>query len=321
MTTTVGQLGYREVQQLLRSRQGLRLKTGPFANLIRSPLPEVAQAITQLYGSYPLLQADDFIDFQVGVRRPPGLRRWWQPQVSFELDGQAPFNPLPGDQGFPLLEWGLNWCVYGMCHQYLILHAAVLERDGKALILPAPSGSGKSTLCAGLLFSGWRLMSDELALLDPHSGHWIANPRPVSLKNDSIDVISRRVPGIEFGSRVHETSKGTVAHFAAPPSAVHSAGRPALPGWIILPRWKAGSATQLEPLEKARTLMRLVENAFNYDIFGAEGFELLAQAVTHSECFSFEYGDLDEAIACISELSRPATGKLNPAVSERQLPS
>jgi hypothetical protein len=43
----------------------------------------------------------------------------------------------------------------------------VLERGGRALLLPAPSGSGKSTLCAGLAFNGWRLLSDELALLDP----------------------------------------------------------------------------------------------------------------------------------------------------------
>ncbi len=306
MTSTVGELGYREICSLLRSDQGLRLKTGPFGNRIRSALPQVAQAVANLYGNYPLLQKDDFIDFDVGVSRPSGLRRWWQPQVSFQLDGNAPFNPLPGDQGFPLLEWGLNWCVYGMCHQYLILHAAVLERGGRALILPAPSGSGKSTLCAALLFNGWRLLSDELALLDPVSGQCIANPRPVSLKNESITVIGELVSDIEFGSRVHETSKGTVAHFAAPKAAVDSASSPAWPAWIVLPRWQAGSALKLQPLDKARTLMHLVENAFNYDVYGAEGFELLSQVVTRSACFSFEYSDLGEAIACFSKLSHQA---------------
>ena len=44
--------------------------------------------------------------------------------------GILPFAPLPLDQAFPMLEWGLNWCVSAHCHQYLIFHAAVVEKSG-----------------------------------------------------------------------------------------------------------------------------------------------------------------------------------------------
>ena len=65
-----------------------------------------------------------------------------------------------------MLEWGLNWCVAGHAHQYLMLHAAALERNGRAVILPGDPGAGKSTLTAALMLSGWRLLSDEITLVD-----------------------------------------------------------------------------------------------------------------------------------------------------------
>jgi len=303
MTAALGSLGADACAAALRSASGLRLHMGPFVAGIQSRLPAVHAAVATLYADHALAGEDEFVDFHVGVRRPAGLRRWWDPQVVFEFEGQAPFNPLPGDQGFPLLEWGLNWCVYGMCHQYLILHAAVLERGGRALILPAPSGSGKSTLCAALLFSGWRLLSDELTLIAPRDGSIVPNPRPVSLKNESIGVIRRFAPQVRFGSRVEETSKGVVAHFPAPVSAVQQAACRALPGWVVLPKYLPEQPARLQRLERARAFMHLVENAFNYDVFGAEGFRLLASVIDNSECFKFEYSSVPEAVALFAQLA------------------
>lgn len=301
--TLLSSLAPAALRRRLASPHGLALRTGPFSVRVRTRLADVATAVGQLYAEYPLLDAQDFVDFDVGVRRPAGLRSLWHPQVVFELDGESPFNPLPGDQGFPLLEWGLNWCVYGLCHQYLILHAAVLERKGQALVLPAPSGSGKSTLCAGLLFSGWRLLSDELTLICPRSGCIVPLPRPVSLKNQSIEVIQAFAPQVRFGSRVRETSKGVVAHFAAPAQALARSAEPARPGWVVLPRYVAGAPARLQPMERARTFMQLVENAFNYDVFGVEGFDVLGRLVGASQCFSFEYSRLDEAAALFAQLA------------------
>lgn len=304
---SLGEKGRDEVRAALtRSGRagGLRLQMGPYVARIRSPLPEVADSVAALYRHHAVAGDSSFVDFDVAVRRPRTLRAMWRPQVVFEFEGDEPFNPLPGDQGFPLLEWGLNWCVYGLCHQHMTLHAAVLERNGRALLLPAPSGSGKSTLCAALAFSGWRLLSDELALIAPGSAELLPLPRPVSLKNASIDVIRRFAPQVEFGSIVHETAKGVVAHFVPPISAVQSSQQRARPAWVIFPKYSAGAPARLVPMERSRTFMQLIENAFNYDIFGREGFELLASVVDRSLCYSFEYGDLAEAVALFDGLAR-----------------
>jgi len=70
--------------------------------------------------------------------------------------------------------------------RYLLLHASVVERDGRALLMTGISGAGKSTLAALLGARGWRLMGDEFALVDPKTGMIHAFPRLVSLKNDAI---------------------------------------------------------------------------------------------------------------------------------------
>lgn len=292
-----------ELRRRLRGA-GLALRTGPVAARVRSPLEEVASGIALHYAAHPLEPDDGFCDFHVEVSRPRGFRRFVKPQVVFRVDGESPFTPLPGDQGFPMLEWGLNWCFTNLCHQYLTLHAAVVERGGHAIVLPAPPGSGKSTLCAGLAFRGWRLMSDELAVLDIGSdASLVAVPRPISLKNASIDVIRSFAPEAAFNRPVRETIKGTVAHARPPEDAVLRADQRARVAWIVLPKWQAGAPTRLEPLTKARALMRLVENAFNPNVHGRAGFECLADVVDGAETFEFSYSRLDEACALFDRLA------------------
>ena len=296
----VGDLEGEALARLL-SGPGLRLRTGPVVTRITSPLDDVAHGVGLLYRDHPV--DEGFADFHVRIDRPAGLRRWLKPQVQFRFDGWPPFYPLPGDQGFPILEWGMNWCVSTTCHQYLIVHAAVVERGGKALILPAPPGSGNSTLCAGLVHRGWRLLSDELTLLDPGSGQVMPVPRPVSLKNASIEVIGRFAPQSVLSPTVHDTLKGSVAHMKPPVESVHRALEGAAPRWLVLPRYRAGAQARLEPLPKGRAFMHLVESAFNYHLHGRSGFEVIGRAIEACDCFEFAYGDLEEAATVFAELA------------------
>lgn len=294
-------LSQRQLHEALA--EGLRLRTGPFVSSIRSRMPAVLESLRLHYAAHEVAAAETFCDFHVGVDLPRGLRRWIRPQARFSFDGDLPFAPLPATQSFPLLEWGLNWCIGTHAHQFVTLHAAVLERNGKALVMPAPSGSGKSTLCAALAFSGWRLLSDELALLSLDGTSVTPLVRPISLKNQSIDLIRSLSPRAEIGAPVSDTVKGTVAHCSPPPDAVYRAAETAVPGWIVLPKYSAGAATALEPHPKAQAMMQLVDCCFNYSVHREGGFRALARWVTESECMRFEYSRLDEAVAAFDRLA------------------
>ena len=299
---TLSSLSEGELTRSLRG-EGLALRTGPFAFRIRTSIPAVAKGLQTLYADYPLLGPEAFIDFDVHLARGIGLRRWLRPQVRFRYDGGSPFEPLPRGHALPLLEWAMNWCVSTQAHQYLILHAAVVERNGFAAILPAPPGSGKSTLCAGLIWRGWRLLSDELALIVPGTLDLQPLCRPVSLKNASLDVVRAYAPQAVFSEPTLDTSKGTVAHMRVQHSHLERIGEVARPGWIVFPRYVAGSSARLVPRARGDSMLELGRNAFNYSILGVRGFAVLADVVGQSDCYDFEYSRLDDAVAVFDALA------------------
>lgn len=296
-----------ELRQRL-SIGGLDLRTGPVVTRIRSSLDPIVSGIALHYRAHVIEEGGEFADFHVSIERARGLRRFVRPQAFFHIDGNAPFKPLPVAQSFPMMEWGLNWCVSGLCHQYLTIHAAVVERGGHALILPAPPGSGKSTLCAGLVSGSWRLLSDELTLIDLASGQVVPIPRPISLKNASINAIRNFNPAAILSDPVHDTSKGSVAHMQPSEESVRRSEEFASPRWLVLPRYVAEAPADLKPLSKGRAFMQLADSAFNYSLHGKGGFETLARIIDTCDCYEFSYSSLAEARIIFDRLAGATSG-------------
>lgn len=271
------------------------ISVGPFSFCIDSHIEEVIEGLGDLYADYEL-RDHGFADFHISLTRPKGIRRWLHPQVLFLFDGKTPFKPLPFSQALPMMEWGMNWCIANHMHHYLILHAAVVEKNGQAVIMPGNPGAGKSTLCAALVSRGWRLFSDELALMDIDEGTLIPVTRPVSLKNESISVIQTFSPNAHLGKSYADTTKGTVAHMRPPKLSVEHAGHSAKPRWIIAPQYNKEISSKLDTESMAKMFMNLAENAFNYHIHGPRGFDVLGKLVEDCDCYTYTYNDLDKAI-------------------------
>lgn len=286
---------------------GLTIPCGPFNVRIKSELPHVCQGLVKLYADFPLLTEEDFIDFEVNVRSTSRLRRIFRPQVRLECDGYTPFKPLPMSQAFAMLEWGLNWVLSSHAHDFLVIHAAVVEREGSALILAADPGSGKSTLCAALVNAGWRLLSDELALIELASGSIFPIARPISLKNRSIEIVRNLGKDIVIGDICRDTAKGDVAHVKPPSNSVQALGATAKPHLIIFPRYSATLAPQTSEVGKAHSLAELTRHAFNAPILGRQSFETLATLVESTNTFRVTYSSFSQ---CLPEIDR--LWQLNP---------
>ena len=307
MNLKLSELSSTELSRSLR-RGELLLRLGPFVARLKSDVESLIGDIILIYADFEVFPTEAFADFHVEIAREVGLRRWFKPQVRFFFDGRPSFVPLPVAQACAMLEWGLNWCVAAHSHQYLIIHAAVIEKNGKAAVLPAPPGAGKSTLCAGLINRDWRLLSDELALYDMRSNLLYGMCRPVNLKNASVDVIKQFAPDVVLTKPVPDTTKGTVALMRPPAESVRRVLEPAYPTWIVLPKYSAGSVPLLERNSQAHTFMLIAEQSFNYDIHGAQGFEAIGRLIDQSQCYQLTYSCLDDAERVFDDLLAGAIG-------------
>lgn len=307
MSLRLAALGEAELRRRLRG-PGLTLHLPPFVARLRSDVPRVADDLRRLYGEFEVGGDDEFADFHLAVNHDRGWHALWRRlagrrQARFSTDGLAAFTTLRATQAFHMIEWGLNWAVTAHAHHYVVYHAAVLERGGRAVVLPAPPGSGKSTLTAALAQRGWRLLSDELALLDAREGLIYGLARPVNLKNQAIDVIRHFAPDAVMTAPVPDTLKGTLSLMKAPGDAIARVREGARPTWVVVPSYEAGAAAQLEPLPKAQAHLLLADQAFNYDIHGVDGFEATADLVDRADCWAFTYASLDDAIRVFDELA------------------
>lgn len=298
-TDLLSNLSANEVKNRLRSGC-LSIRVPPFVFRIRSDIPVVQEGLTRLYAGCRVLAAEStFADFHLSVTGHwSGLHR----TCKFKVDGFLPFSPLAYGEAFALLEWGMNWCVTGYAHHWLTLHSAVLEKDGRAVLMPAPPGSGKSTLCAALMLHGWRLLSDEMALLDPENGLVTPFPRPVSLKNQSIDLIRRLAPEATLGPVAHDTMKGNVAHLKVSEDSLARAEVCVPAAWVVFPKYQSGAHLSVTQRPKSTSLLDLASNSFNHHIHGVSGFNALVSLVNQCQCFDLRYSRTDEALDWFDKL-------------------
>lgn len=297
----LGGLSPTEFERRLQ-RGKLRLQIGPYVYRLQSNLGAVAEGLSLLYRDFPLAPDDTFVDFDVALTSR-GLGQRLRRRAEFRFDHQSPFESIPTGQAYAFLEWGMNWCVSLYPNEYLKLHAAVVSRAGRAMIMPGVPGAGKSTLCAALGLRGWRILSDEHALVPLQTSTLVPLCRPVSLKNASIDIIREFDPSAQLGPLSRETHKGVVAHMKAD-LAPDSHDPEAVPaGLILFPRFSSDEPQVLRPRRRTESFIIAAYHSFNYSVLGAAGFEAMKFLLEELPCYDLVYHNLDWAVRAVDEVA------------------
>lgn len=279
-------------------RHGFDVRVGPIGFRVGSAWRRPIAAMEKLYAGYPNTPIPNFT---VRLEPPEPWRRLIRPSIVIGGDHSLPeAQPLPLVQGLLAAEMGMNLQLALGERRFLLLHAASVERDGRAMILTGESGSGKSTLSALLGENGWRFMGDEFVLLDPATGQVHPFPRPISLKNASISVLEAILPDDRFGPLLKATPKGDVRHLRVPASAIERMDEPATPALIVFPCF--GHASDVREVAPSEGFIRLTQASTNYVAVGERGFHALTTLVTTIPARAIDYPDTATALALVDEL-------------------
>jgi len=233
-------------------------------------------------------------DFTVSLKHDSLLRKLLKPQVTFYLGSNSPFKPLPASQSYPVMEWGMNWCIAATDFNRLIVHAAVLVKNNRAIIFPATPGSGKSTLSAYFALSGWKLYSDEMAIIDLDTLQVKPLFRPVCLKNQSISLVKKWFPQSIFTGTAKDTQKGDVAHLKVNSFAEYQTFSPVDVAAIVFPKYQKNSQTEPYKISKIAGFEKLAGNSFNYNILGNTAFDTIQRLVEQTQQVEMNYNDLSD---------------------------
>lgn len=296
----LGQLTTDTVHQILASGE-LALRVGPYNYGLNSNVPSVATGIATLYADFELADPEEYIDYNVAILGDGVLNRI-KGQVEFLFDGTRPFSSIPSGQAYAFLEWGMNWCVSLHANEYLKLHAAAVSRNDTVIIMPGVPGAGKSTLCAALGLSGWRILSDEHALIEPSTTGLIPLCRPVSLKNESIHAIKSFSSDAVFGPVSKETHKGMVAHMKADLHPLSHDMNPLKATTMIFPRYVKNEPQKLIPRRRTDSFILAAYHSFNYSLLCDAGFNTMKNLVDSVTCYDLIYNDLDWAVNIFDQL-------------------
>ncbi len=285
----------------------LQLCVGPYIYRLQSDQPSIGEGLATLYGDFALAEETQFTDYNVSVRHSGPVARW-RGRVEFFFDNRRPFATFEQRNAYAFMEWGMNWCVSIHANEYLKLHAAVVAKRGSAVIMPGIPGAGKSTLCAALGLSGWRVLSDEHALVPPGTAQVVPLYRPVSLKNESIRIIKAFAKDAVFGPPSGDTHKGIVTHLKADLESDSHDPAPLPVKTMVFPRYSAMEPQQLTRRSRTRSFILAAYHSFNYSLLGQMGFNAMETLIDAADCYDLVYNDLEWAIRTMDQLHDGSTG-------------
>ena len=279
-------------------RHAFSVRIGPVGFRIGSDWRGPIDQLVDLYRDYP---TPDVADYTVRLFAGRPWRRWIRPSVTIGGDYMLPeAAPLPLRHGLLAAEMAMNLQLALGYRRHLLLHASVVERDGRAVVMTGESGAGKSTLATLLGARGWRFMGDEFALLDPASGRLFAFPRLVSLKNEGIAAAEAAWPDARVGPLLADTPKGDIRHLVPDARAIAAMDVPATPALLLFPQHGHAADTRVVPHSEA--FVRLTQASTNYVALGEAGFRALTRLVTTIPAHAIDYPDGEAAIRQVEQL-------------------
>jgi len=198
----------------------------------------------------------------------------------------------------PIVKSAL-WIAAVNAHDFLLdLHAGVVGRGGRCILLPAAAGSGKSSLTAALTHSGLDYYSDEVALVERGEFRVPPVPLAVCVKSTGWELMARYYPHIAE-LPIHRRADQKQVRYVPPPQSA-LAGKPAKVSHIFFPQYSKDQPTTLKRVTRSDALARLMEECLAFRLrLDLAGVKDLVNWIAGIDCYALTFSSLDEAVAAV----------------------
>ena len=226
--------------------------------------------------------------------------------LRLENSAGQPLNASPAMAAVALMEQA-TYHLLERATGGLALHAGLIVRDGRALLLPGTSGSGKSTLALWLGRHGWQCLADEVVFI-PTGGPSVEGGRQAAIRASGLARPAHLKPAsaaacpqlIGPGSLPLETGGWLV-----PPDHADYAQSEGLPvAGILFPHFQPGAQPQVQPLSRASAAAQLAEVLVNARNLPGHGFAALVALARTVPAWAAAYGGFEGLVEKIEGAAR-----------------
>jgi hypothetical protein len=176
----------------------------------------------------------------------------------------------------------------------VVFHAAMADKNGVGVLLPAPMESGKTTTVAGLVREGFSYLTDEAAAVSPDDLSVAAFPKSLSLDMGSWPLF----PELSRPTRITE-DQWQVNPAELRRGAVVGSSRPRL---VIRPRYVRGATTLLRRVPRPEMVLLLADCTFHFVDAPRRNLKTISALLSQAACFELTTGSLDEAVSQVAQL-------------------
>ncbi|MFQ5693590.1 MAG: hypothetical protein ACE5IM_11165 [Nitrospinota bacterium] len=209
------------------------------------------------------------------------------------------------------LEWLIVNEVVFNPNPYFLIHAALVSREGRTVLLPGSRRSGKTTLALGLVLRGWRYLSDDISPICPDTLMAVPFPRNFYVRKDVRPLLAADSRREGNGPRVRP--RKPIKEFVSPNRLWEgSLGGPSRVTHIFFPAYRPGATPAIAPLGPAAAVSRLAAHSWGIYLFGKKGVEILADLVGGAECGELTAGPVEETCALVEDACGLGRGGLRP---------
>lgn len=217
----------------------------------------------------------------------------------FQERHEDPFL-IPENQSLPVLKRILT-TVFLEYVEAPVLHAAVLEKDGQAMLLLGGPGAGKSTLATALGSRQMALLSEDLAVVANSACDVAALRFPITLKSGSWPILKDVVPGLN-GLDAYVREDGLRVKYC-PIKAGFS--KSLQPGWIIVLERTGEKTKGIFELPPEAVLQSLIDATWTgSDDLTDVDLNLIVGIVEKTNCYRLVYNTLDDAFSLLEGLKK-----------------